>query len=90
MGRSNPLFDRPANDFCNRTAQESELEMYDIYRHAVRKQFQLTVPRGAGLPETASATQWRLLANRKLVPKIVRDEVGRVGYCVTRPKQRMT
>ena len=63
--------------------------MYDIYRHAVRKQFHLTVPQGAELPENASAAQWLLLANRKLVPKIVRDEIGRVGYCVTRPKQKM-
>jgi hypothetical protein len=63
--------------------------MYDIYRHSVRKQFQLTVPQGAELPETASAAKWRLFANRKLVPKIVRDEISRVGYCVTRPKQRM-
>jgi hypothetical protein len=63
--------------------------MYDVYRHAVRKQFHLTVPQGADLPDNAPAAKWLLLANRKLVPKIVRDEIGRVGYCVTKPKQRM-
>ncbi len=63
--------------------------MYDVYRHAVRKQFHLTVLQGAELPKEASGAKWLLLANRKLVPKIVRDEIGRVGYCVTRPKQRM-
>lgn len=61
--------------------------MYDVYRHAERKQFHLTVPQGADLPEKASGEKWLLLANRKLVPKLVRDEISRVGYCVTKPKR---
>lgn len=60
--------------------------MYDVYRHVDRKTLLLTVLQGAGLPDRASAAKWRLLANRKLVPKIVSAEVDRAGYCVTRPK----
>ena len=60
--------------------------MYDVYRHVDRKTLLLTVPQGAGLPDRASASKWRLFANRKLVPKIVSAEVGRTGYCVSRPK----
>ncbi|MGE3871682.1 MAG: hypothetical protein AB7F74_01875 [Parvibaculaceae bacterium] len=62
--------------------------MFDVYRHAYKKDFQLTVPQGAGLPKRASSAEWLLLANRKVVPKIVRDEVDRAGYCVTRPKKQ--
>lgn len=60
--------------------------MYDVYRHVDRKAFLLTVPQGVELPKGASTTKWMLLANRKRVPKIVADEIGRIGYCVTRPK----
>ena len=28
----------------------------------------------------------KLFANRKLVPRLVSDEVVRIGYCVSRPK----
>jgi hypothetical protein len=60
--------------------------MYDVYHHVDRKAFLLTVLQGVGLPKTASPARWKLLANRKLVPKIVSDEIGRTGYCVTKPK----
>lgn len=60
--------------------------MYDVYHHVDRKELQLTVPRGSELPKNASAAKWRLFANRKLVPKIVSDEITRIGYCVTKPK----
>ena len=60
--------------------------MYDVYHHIDRKECHLTVPRGSGLPKTASTAKWRLFANRKLVPKIVSDEIARIGYCVTKPK----
>jgi hypothetical protein len=63
--------------------------MYDVYRHAFKKQFELTVLQGAKLPEKALSAEWLLLANRKLVPKIVRDEIGRIGYCVTRPRKQI-
>ncbi|MFZ5674156.1 MAG: hypothetical protein ACOZAM_14440 [Pseudomonadota bacterium] len=46
----------------------------------------MTVPQGTGLPKAASPEKWMLLANRKLVPKIVSAEIGRAGYCVTKPK----
>jgi hypothetical protein len=61
--------------------------MYDIYHHVDRKEFQLTVLRGSDLPKKAPAAKWRLFANRKLVPKIVSDEITRSGYCVTKPKK---
>lgn len=60
--------------------------MYDIYRHVDQTDLRLTVPRGAGLPKKASVGKWRLLANRKVVPRLVSEEIIRIGYCVTRPK----
>lgn len=61
--------------------------MYDVYRHVDRKTLLLTVPQGAGLPDRASASKWRLFAKRKAVPKIVLAEVDRIGYCVTQPRK---
>ncbi len=49
--------------------------MYDVYRHIDRKEFHLTVLQGAELPKETLVTKWRLLANRKFVPKIVSDEI---------------
>ncbi len=60
--------------------------MYDVYRHVDRTDIRLTVLQGTGLPKTASVAKWRLLANRKVVPRIISDEIARIGYCVTRPK----
>lgn len=60
--------------------------MYDVYRHVDKKEFQLTVLQGTKLPKAAAVSKWKLFANRKLVPRIVSDEVVRIGYCVTRPK----
>jgi hypothetical protein len=63
--------------------------MYDIYVHLRRSEFTLTVPKGKGLPRTALKGNWRLIANRKIVPRLVSDEIGRVGFSVTRPKARI-
>jgi hypothetical protein len=60
--------------------------MYDIYRHTYRSEFRLTVPQGNGLPKKALKGHWRLIANRKIIPKIVSDEIARTGFSVTRPK----
>jgi hypothetical protein len=60
--------------------------MYDIYRHTRRSEFRLTVPQGSGLPKRALKGNWRLIANRKIVPKIVSDEIARTGFSVTRPR----
>jgi hypothetical protein len=60
--------------------------MYDVYRHIRRSEFRLTVPKGKGLPGAASETDWHLIANRKIVPKLVSDEIARAGFSVTRPK----
>ena len=62
--------------------------MYDIYAHVHRSEFRLTVLNGNGLPKKALKGNWRLIANRKIVPRLVSDEIGRVGYSVTRPKVR--
>jgi hypothetical protein len=63
--------------------------MYDIYRHAdtAKSDFRLTVLQGAGLPEKAFKSNWRLVANRKKVPKIIADEIARAGFSITRPKR---
>ncbi len=63
--------------------------MYDIYRHVRRSEFTLTVLKGRGLPGAALKGNWRLIANRKIVPRLVSDEIIRVGYSVTRPKARL-
>jgi hypothetical protein len=63
--------------------------MYDIYGHAHRPEFTLTVPGGNGLPEKALKGNWRFIANRKIVPHLVSEEIGRVGYSVTRAKIRL-
>lgn len=60
--------------------------MYDVYRHINRSEFRLTVLQGKGLPREASKASWRLIANRKIVPKIVSEEIARTGFSVTRPK----
>ena len=62
--------------------------MYDIYAHVRRSEFRLTVPNGNGLPQKALKGNWRLIANRKIVPRLVSDEIGRMGFSVTRPKAR--
>jgi len=62
--------------------------MYDIYGHIRRSEFRLTVPKGNGLPKQALKGNWRLIANRKVVPRLVSDEIGRMGFSVTRPKAR--
>lgn len=62
--------------------------MYDIYGHVRRPEFRLTVPKGNGLPQKALKGNWRLIANRKIVPRLVSDEIGRTGFSVTRPKTR--
>lgn len=64
--------------------------MYDIYRHVRRSEFSLTVPKGNGLPKEALKGNWRLIANRKTVPRLVSDEIGRTGFSVTRPKSQVT
>jgi hypothetical protein len=63
--------------------------MYDIYRHAdtAKSDFRLTVLQGTGLPEKALKSNWRLVANRKKVPKLISDEIARVGFSITRPKR---
>lgn len=63
--------------------------MYDIYRHADtdKSAFRLTVLQGTGLPQKALKAHWLLIANRKKVPKLVSDEIARVGFSVTRPKR---
>lgn len=63
--------------------------MYDIYRHANtdKSDFRLTVLQGKGLPAKALTSNWMLVANRKKVPKIVSDEIARVGFSVTRPRR---
>jgi hypothetical protein len=63
--------------------------MYDIYRHAdtAKSDFRLTVLQGKGLPEKALKSNWRLVANRKKVPKLIADEIARVGFSITRPKR---
>jgi hypothetical protein len=63
--------------------------MYDIYGHVRRSEFTLTVPKGNGLPKKALKGNWRLIANRKIVPRLVADEIGRMGFSVTRPKTRL-
>lgn len=63
--------------------------MYDIYGHVRRTEFRLTVPKGNGLPQKALKGNWRLIANRKIVPRLVSDEIGRTGFSVTRPKSRL-
>jgi hypothetical protein len=63
--------------------------MYDIYGHVRRSEFRLTVPKGNGLPKEALESNWRLIANRKIVPRLVSDEIGRAGFSVTRPKTRL-
>lgn len=63
--------------------------MYDIYGHVHRSEFRLTVLRGKGLPRNALKGNWRLIANRKIVPRLVSDEIDRVGFSVTRPKARL-
>ena len=63
--------------------------MYDIYVHVQRSEFRLTVPQGNGLPRKALKGNWRLIANRKVVPRLVSDEIVRVGFSVTRPKGRV-
>ena len=63
--------------------------MFDVYGHIRRSEFRLTVPRGKGLPEKALKGNWRLIANRKTVPRLVSDEIGRTGFSVTRPKSRL-
>jgi|GEM_PF-3217487 len=63
--------------------------MYDIYGHIRRSEFRLTVPKGNGLPKKALKGNWRLIANRKIVPRLVSDEIGRVGFSVTRLKTRL-
>lgn len=60
--------------------------MYDVYGHKHRSEFRLTVPRGKELPEKALKGHWRLIANRKVVPRIVSDEIARSGFSVTRSK----
>lgn len=62
--------------------------MYDVYRHVGKDEFRLTIRQGNKLPKLASASKWTLCANRKLVPRIVSEEVERIGYCVTRQKKR--
>ncbi len=62
--------------------------MYDIYAHVHRSEFRLTVPKGNGLPGKALKGNWRLIANRKVVPQLVSDEIVRSGFSVTRPKSR--
>jgi hypothetical protein len=62
--------------------------MYDVYGHIHRSEFKLTVPQGKGLPGKALPGNWRLIAHRKIVPRIVSDEIGRTGFSVTRPKSR--
>lgn len=63
--------------------------MYDIYAHVHRSQFRLTVPQGNGLPKKAMKGNWRLIANRKVVPRLISDEILRTGFSVTRPKARV-
>lgn len=60
--------------------------MYDVYRHIHRSEFRLTVLQGHELPRKASKASWRLVANRKIVPKVVSDEIARTGFSVTKPK----
>jgi hypothetical protein len=62
--------------------------MYDIYGHVHRSEFRLTVLQGNGLPVRALKGNWRLIANRKVVPRLVSDEIARAGFSVTRPKTR--
>lgn len=62
--------------------------MYDIYGHVRRSEFRLTVLKGMGLPSKALKGNWRLIANRKFVPRLVSDEIGRMGFSVTRQKAR--
>ena len=62
--------------------------MYDIYGHVHRSEFRLTVQQGKGLPQKALKGNWRLIANRKVVPRLVSDEIARAGFSVTRPKAR--
>jgi hypothetical protein len=63
--------------------------MYDIYGHVRRSEFRLTVLKGNGLPGKALKGNWRLIANRKVVPRLVSDEIARMGFSVTRPKVRV-
>ena len=62
--------------------------MYDIYGHIHRSEFRLTVQQGKGLPRKALKGNWRLIANRKVVPQLVSDEIVRAGYSVTRSRTR--
>lgn len=64
--------------------------MYDIYGHVRRSEYRLTVPKGTGLPGKALKGNWRLIANRKIVPRIISDEIMRTGFSVTRPKSRLS
>lgn len=64
--------------------------MYDVYRHRNRPEFSLTVPQGGVLPAKARKGNWRLIANRKIVPRIVSAEVARAGFSVTRERASVT
>lgn len=62
--------------------------MYDLYRHGVRVELQLTVPRGAELPNGVSKANWRFVGRQLSVPQIVADEIQRSGFSITRPTQQ--
>ena len=63
--------------------------MYDIYGHVRRSEYRLTVPKGSGLPGKALKGNRRLIANRKIVPRLISEEIRRVGFSVTRPKSKL-
>jgi hypothetical protein len=63
--------------------------MYDIYGHTNQTQLRLTVPRGDKLPEAAQKQRWKFLTHRSRVPKIIADEVARIGFAVNREKLRV-
>ena len=64
--------------------------MYDIYGHIHQTQFRLTVPKGEKLPDAAHKQRWKFLTHRSRIPKIIADEIPRIGYAVNREKLEHT
>src|SRR4029078_12538246 len=98
--RSQACLEAPSRRFCDQPGRKApfhpsdwdsgtapkEAVMYDVYRHLHRSEFSLTVPQGNGLPSKARKGNWRLVAKRKIVPRIISDEIARSGFSISRPK----